>query len=146
MWVVYALLSALFASATSVLAKVGIRDIGSNLATAVRTIVVLALAWGMVFVSGQQQDMHRLTQGSNLLFLILSGLATGLSWLFYYHALQIAPASKVAPIDKLSVVFTVILAAVFLHESLDWKTLLGVALIAGGTLVMVLIRLIFGKV
>lgn len=94
MWVVYALLSALFASATSVLAKVGIRDIGSNLATAVRTIVVLALAWGMVFVSGQQQDMHRLTQGSNLLFLILSGLATGLSWLFYYHALQIAPASK----------------------------------------------------
>lgn len=91
MWIVYALLSALFASATSVLAKVGIRDIGSNLATAVRTIVVLALAWGMVFVSGQQQDMHRLTQGSNLLFLILSGLATGLSWLFYYHALQIAP-------------------------------------------------------
>lgn len=94
MWVVYALLSALFASATSVLAKVGIRDIGSNLATAVRTIVVLALAWGMVFVSGQQQDMHRLTQGSNLLFLILSGLATGLSWLFYYHALQIAPAQQ----------------------------------------------------
>ena len=138
MWVVYALLSALFASATSVLAKVGIRDIGSNLATAVRTIVVLALAWGMVFVSGQQKDKHRLTQGSNLLFFILSGLATGLSWLFYYHALQIAPASKVAPIDKLSVVFTVILAAVFLHESLDWKTLLGVALIAGGTLVMVL--------
>ena len=89
MWVVYALLSALFASATSVLAKVGIRDIGSNLATAVRTIVVLALAWGMVFVSGQQQDMHRLTQGSNLLFLILSGLATGLSWLFYYHALRL---------------------------------------------------------
>ena len=138
MWVVYALLSALFASATSILAKVGIRDIGSNLATAVRTIVVLALAWGMVFVSGQQQDMHRLTQGSNLLFLILSGLATGLSWLFYYHALQIAPASKVAPIDKLSVVFTVILAAVFLHETLDWKKLLGGALIGGGALVMVL--------
>lgn len=138
MWVVYALLSALFASATSILAKIGIRDIGSNLATAVRTIVVLALAWGMVFVSGQQQDLHRLTQGNNLLFLVLSGIATGLSWLFYYQALQIAPASKVAPIDKLSVVFTVVLAALFLHEALDWKTLLGVALIAGGTLVMVL--------
>lgn len=138
MWVVYAFLSALFASATSILAKIGIRDIGSNLATAVRTIVVLALAWGMVFVSGQQQDLHRLTQGNNLLFLVLSGIATGLSWLFYYQALQIAPASKVAPIDKLSVVFTVVLAALFLHEALDWKTLLGVALIAGGTLVMVL--------
>ena len=138
MWVVYALLSALFASATSILAKVGIRDIGSNLATAVRTIVVLALAWGMVFVSGQQQDMHRLTQGSNLLFLILSGLATGLSWLFYYHALQIAPASKVAPIDKLSVVFTVILAAVFLHESPGWKNLPCVAPFSGRALVMVL--------
>lgn len=138
MWVVYALLSALFASATSILAKVGIRDIGSNLATAVRTIVVLLLAWGMVFVSGQQSDIHKLTQGNTLLFLILSGLATGLSWLCYYRALQMAPASQVAPLDKLSVVFTVLLAALFLHESISWKTLLGVLLIAGGTLVMVL--------
>lgn len=138
MWVVYALLSALFASATSILAKVGIRDIGSNLATAVRTIVVLLLAWGMVFVSGQQSDIHKLTQGNTLLFLILSGLATGFSWLCYYRALQMAPASQVAPLDKLSVVFTVLLAALFLHESISWKTLLGVLLIAGGTLVMVL--------
>ena len=138
MWVVYALLSALFASATSILAKVGIRDIGSNLATAVRTIVVLLLAWGMVFVSGQQSDIHKLTQGNTLLFLTLSGLATGLSWLCYYRALQMAPASQVAPLDKLSVVFTVLLAALFLHESIDWKTLLGVTLIVGGALVMVL--------
>ena len=140
MWVIYALLSAVFASATSILAKVGIRDIGSNLATAVRTAVVLVLAWGMVFVSGQQQDIHRLTQGTNLLFLVLSGLATGLSWLFYYHALQLAPASKVAEdtVYTDQVELTVLLAAWFLHETLDWKTLLGVALIAGGTLVMVL--------
>lgn len=138
MWAVYALLSALFASATSILAKVGIREIGSNLATAVRTLVVLVMAWGMVFITGQQSEMHKLTQGNNLLFLILSGVATGLSWLFYFRALQMGEASKVVPIDKLSVVFTIIMAFLFLHEAPTIKTVIGGVLIAAGTLIMVL--------
>ena len=138
MWAVYAILSALFASATSILAKVGIRDVGSNLATAIRTMVVLVMAWGMVFITGQQSEMHKLTEGNNLLFLVLSGIATGLSWLFYFRALQMGEASKVVPIDKLSVVFTIIMAFMFLHEAPTLKSILGTVLIAVGTLVMVL--------
>ena len=137
MWFVFALLSAVFAAATSILAKVGIEDMDSNLATAIRTIVVLAAAWGMVFITGAQDGISEIPRKS-WIFLILSGLATGASWLCYYHALKIGEASKVAPIDKLSVVITVIMAAIFLHEQLTPKTLIGCALIAAGTLVMVL--------
>ena len=137
MWFVFALLSAVFAAATSILAKVGIEDIDSNLATAIRTIVVLAAAWGMVFITGAQNGISDIPKKS-WIFLILSGLATGASWLCYYHALKIGEASKVAPIDKLSVVITVVMAAVFLHEQLTPKTLIGCGLIAAGTLVMVL--------
>lgn len=137
MWFVFALLSAIFAAATSILAKVGIEDVNSNLATAIRTIVVLAAAWGMVFITGAQSGISEIPRKS-WIFLILSGLATGASWLCYYRALQLGEASKVAPIDKLSVVITVILAALFLHEQLTPKTLIGCGLIAAGTLVMVL--------
>lgn len=137
MWFVFALLSAIFAAATSILAKVGIEDVNSNLATAIRTIVVLAAAWGMVFITGAQNGISEIPRKS-WIFLILSGLATGASWLCYYRALQLGEASKVAPIDKLSVVITVILAALFLHEQLTPKTIIGCGLIAAGTLVMVL--------
>lgn len=137
MWFVFALLSAIFAAATSILAKVGIEDVNSNLATAIRTIVVLAAAWGMVFITGAQNGISEIPRKS-WIFLILSGLATGASWLCYYRALQLGEASKVAPIDKLSVVITVILAALFLHEQLTLKTIIGCGLIAAGTLVMVL--------
>ena len=137
MWILFAILSAVFAAATSILAKVGIEDIDSNLATAIRTIVVLAAAWGMVFITGAQNGISDIPKKS-WIFLILSGLATGASWLCYYHALKIGEASKVAPIDKLSVVLTVVMAAVFLHEQLTPKTLIGCGLIAAGTLVMVL--------
>lgn len=137
MWFVFALLSAIFAAATSILAKVGIEDVNSNLATAIRTVVVLAAAWGMVFLTGAQNGITEIPRKS-WIFLILSGLATGASWLCYYRALQLGEASKVAPIDKLSVVITVILAALFLHEQLTPKTLIGCGLIAAGTLVMVL--------
>ncbi len=137
MWFVFALLSAVFAAATSILAKVGIENVNSNLATAIRTIVVLAAAWGMVFITGAQNGISEIPKKS-WIFLILSGLATGASWLCYYHALQLGEASKVAPIDKLSVVITVILAVIFLHEQLTVKSVIGCALIAAGTLVMVL--------
>lgn len=137
MWILFAILSAVFAAATSILAKVGIEDIDSNLATAIRTVVVLAAAWGMVFITGAQNGISDIPKKS-WIFLILSGLATGASWLCYYHALKIGEASKVAPIDKLSVVITVVMAAVFLHEQLTPKTLIGCGLIAAGTLVMVL--------
>lgn len=137
MWILFAILSAVFAAATSILAKVGIEDIDSNLATAIRTVVVLAAAWGMVFITGAQGGISEIPKKS-WIFLILSGLATGASWLCYYHALKIGEASKVAPIDKLSVVITVVMAAVFLHEQLTPKTLIGCGLIAAGTLVMVL--------
>lgn len=137
MWFVFALLSAVFAAATSILAKVGIEDVNSNLATAIRTVVVLAAAWGMVFLTGAQNGITEIPRKS-WIFLILSGLATGASWLCYYRALQLGEASKVAPIDKLSVVITVILAALFLHEQLTPKALIGCGLIAAGTLVMVL--------
>lgn len=137
MWIVYALGSALFAALTSILAKIGIENINSNLATAIRTIVVLALSWGLVFLTGAQHGMKDISKKS-LLFLILSGVATGLSWLCYYRAIQIGPVSKVVPIDKFSVVISMILAFAFLKESVDAKSILGGILIAAGTLVMVL--------
>lgn len=137
MWFVLALLSAVFAALTSILAKVGIDGVNSNLATAIRTFVVLAMAWGMVFLTHAQSGLPDISRKS-WLFLILSGLATGASWLCYYKALQIGEASKVVPIDKLSVVITLIMAFVFLHEEFTSKSLIGCILIAAGTLIMVL--------
>ncbi len=136
MWSVFALLSALFAALTSILAKVGIEGVNSNLATAIRTAVVLVMAWGMVFLTDAQGGIGEISRKS-WLFLILSGLATGASWLCYYRALQIGEASKVVPVDKLSVVITLALAFLFLHEKCTGKSLAGCALIAAGTLVMV---------
>lgn len=137
MWIVYALLSSVFAALTSILAKVGINGVNSTLATAIRTVVVLVMAWGMVFITGTQSGMKDISQKS-WLFLALSGLATGASWLCYYKALEMGEVSKVAPIDKLSIVFTLILAFVFLHETASAKSIIGGILIAIGTLVMVL--------
>lgn len=137
MWMLFAILSAVFAALTSILAKVGIDGVNSNLATAIRTVVVVIMAWGMVFLTNAQSGLDEISRKS-WLFLILSGLATGASWLFYYRALQIGEASKVVPIDKLSVVITLVLAFVFLHEQVTPKSLLGCVLIAAGTLLMVL--------
>ena len=137
MWVVFAVLSAVFAALTSILAKVGIDGVNSNLATAIRTVVVVIMAWGMVFLTHAQSGMSQISRKS-WIFLILSGLATGASWLCYYRALQMGDASKVVPIDKLSVVNTLVLAFVFLHEEFTAKSLLGCVLIGAGTLVMVL--------
>ncbi|GHV87718.1 membrane protein [Spirochaetia bacterium] len=137
MWIVYALLSALFASLTSILAKIGIENINSNLATAIRTIVVLIMSWGIVFITGKQQDMVNIGH-KNLLFLILSGLATGLSWLCYYRALQTGEASKVIPLDKFSVVLGMVLAFVVLKETITVKAVIGGVLITVGMLVLVL--------
>lgn len=137
MWFIFALLSAVFAALTSILAKIGIDGVNSNLATAVRTAVVLAMAWGMVFLTNEQNGIFSIGRKS-WLFLILSGLATGASWLCYYKALQMGEASKVVSVDKLSVVITLILAFVFLHESFNVKSLIGSILITAGTLVMVL--------
>ena len=137
MWLVFALLSAIFAALTSILAKVGIEGVNSNLATAIRTGVVLLMAWGMVFLTNAQGGIPAISTKS-WLFLILSGLATGVSWLCYYRALQIGEAAKVVPIDKLSVVITLVMAFVFLHEQFTAKSLLGCALIGAGTLLMVL--------
>jgi transporter family protein len=137
MWVLYALLSAVFASLTSILAKIGIENINSNLATAIRTIVVLIMSWGIVFITGKQQDMVNIGH-KNLLFLILSGLATGLSWLCYYRALQTGEASKVIPIDKFSVVLGMVLAFIVLKETITVKAVIGGALITIGTLVLIL--------
>lgn len=137
MWAVLALLSAVFAALTSILAKVGIEGVNSNLATAIRTMVVLAMAWGMVFLTNSQGGISEIGRKS-WIFLILSGLATGASWLCYYRALQLGEASKVVPIDKLSVVITLVLAFVFLHEDFSAKSLVGCVLIGVGTLVMTL--------
>lgn len=137
MWFVFALLSAIFAALTSILAKVGIDGVNSNLATAIRTVIVVIMAWGMVFLTNAQQGLGEISRRS-WLFLILSGLATGASWLCYYRALQIGEASKVVPIDKLSVVITLILAFIFLHEQFTAKSLIGCLLIGIGTLIMVL--------
>lgn len=136
MWLVFALLSAVFAALTSVLAKVGIENVESNLATAIRTGVVLIMAWGMVFLTKGQGGISDISRKS-WIFLILSGLATGASWLCYYKAIQIGEVSKVVPVDKLSVVITLILAAVFLHERFTPRTLIGAVLITAGTLVLI---------
>lgn len=137
MWAIFAVLSAVFAALTSILAKVGIEGVNSNLATAIRTGVVLVMAWGMVFLTSAQGGITSISKKS-WIFLILSGLATGASWLCYYRALQLGEASKVVPIDKLSVVITLILAFVFLHESFTTKSFIGAVLITAGTLIMVL--------
>ena len=137
MWFVFALGSAVFAALTSILAKVGIEGVNSNLATAIRTVVVVVMAWVMVFLTNAQGGLPELSRKS-WIFLILSGLATGASWMCYYRALQIGDASKVVPIDKLSVIFTLVLAFVFLHEEFTMKSLLGCVLIGAGTLLMVL--------
>ena len=137
MWFIMALLSAIFAALTSILAKVGIDGVNSNLATAIRTVVVVVMAWGMVFLTNAQSGIYEISRKS-WIFLILSGLATGASWLCYYKALQIGEASKVVPIDKLSVVITLILAFVFLHEQFTIRSLIGCILIGIGTLIMVL--------
>ena len=137
MWFVFALLSAVFAALTSILAKVGIEGVNSNLATALRTFVVLAMAWGMVFITGTHNDITEISRKS-WIFLILSGLATGASWLCYFKALQMGDASKVVPIDKLSVVITLILAFVFLHEQFTVKSAIGATLITIGTIIMVI--------
>ena len=137
MWLVFAILSAVFAALTSILAKVGISDVNSTLATAIRTVVVLAMSWGMVFLTKVQGGISEISRRS-WIFLILSGLATGASWLFYYRALQLGEVSKVAPIDKMSIVITLVLAFVFLHEQFTAKSLIGAILLTAGSLVMVL--------
>jgi transporter family protein len=136
MWLIFALLSAVFAALTSILAKVGIAGVNSNLATAIRTVVVVIMAWGMVFLTNTQGGLSAISKKS-WIFLILSGLATGASWLCYYRALQMGEASKVVPIDKLSVVITLVLAFVLLHEEFTVKSLIGCILIGVGTLIMV---------
>ena len=137
MWAIFAILSAIFAALTSILAKVGIEGVNSNLATAVRTIVVVLMAWFMVFITGNQNGIVDISKKS-WIFLILSGLATGASWLCYYKALQLEEVSKVVPIDKLSIVITIILAFIFLGEQITLKTLIGCCLIVAGTFVMIL--------
>lgn len=136
-WIIFAILSSVFAAATSILAKIGIEDVNSNLATAIRTAVVLVMAWGMVFITNAHKGITQISNKS-WLFLILSGLATGLSWLCYYKALQMGEASKVVPIDKMSVVITLIFAVIFLHEEFTVKSVIGCVLIGAGTLLMVL--------
>lgn len=137
MWFVFAVLSAIFAALTSILAKIGIDGVNSNLATAIRTVVVVLMAWGMVFLTHAQSGLQDIGRKS-WIFLILSGLATGASWLCYYKALQIGETSKVVSVDKMSVVFTLVLAFVFLHEELTFKSVIGCILIALGTLIMVI--------
>ena len=137
MWAIFAILSAIFAALTSILAKVGIEGVNSNLATAIRTIVVVLMAWFMIFITGNQNGIIDISKKS-WIFLILSGLATGASWLCYYKALQLGEASKVVPIDKLSIVITIVLAFIFLGEQITLKTLIGCCLIVTGTFVMIL--------
>jgi len=137
MWIIYAFLSAFFAAATSILAKVGIQNVNSNLATAIRTVVIIIMAWGIVFLNGSYKEIPNITQKS-WLFLILSGVATGLSWLFYFKALQLGDASKVVPIDKFSVVISMVLAFLILKEAVTAKTIIGGILITLGTFVLIL--------
>lgn len=134
-WLVFALLSALAAAATAILAKVGVKDVNSNLATAIRTIVILVFAWGIVFASGAQRGLPRLSTHT-VTFLVLSGITTGLSWLFYFRALQLGRASQVAPVDKFSLVLTIVFAAAFLGEAISWSMAAGVALIVAGTILV----------
>lgn len=137
MWWIYALLSALFASLTAIFAKIGIKGVNSDLATAIRTIVILVVAWGIVLARGEARGIPMLSR-QNLIFLIISGVATGLSWIFYFKALQMGKVSQVAPVDKLSVALTIALSVIFLGEALTIKTAIGAALIIAGTVVMIL--------
>ncbi|MGZ3752228.1 MAG: EamA family transporter [Mucilaginibacter sp.] len=136
MWWIYALLSALFAALTAIFAKVGVKGIDSDLATAIRTVIILILAWGIALFKGSAENIGSLTR-TNWIFLVLSGFATGLSWIFYFKALQLGKVSQVAPVDKLSVALAIILSAVFLKESLTWQTGLGALLIISGTFVLI---------
>lgn len=136
MWKYYAVLSALFAGLTAILAKMGLKGISGNLATAIRTVVILFIAWGIVLAAGELKELKNLTR-HNLLFLALSGLATGLSWIFYFKALETGPVSKVAPIDKLSVPIAIGLSVLLLKESVDWKTITGAGLIVAGTFILI---------
>lgn len=137
MWWIYALLSALFASLTAIFAKIGITNVNSNLATAIRTIIILLVAWCIVVVKGETKGLSTLSK-HNLIFLIISGFATGLSWIFYFKALQVGKVSQVAPVDKLSVALTIVLSVIFLHETLSLKTAIGAACIILGTVIMIL--------
>ncbi len=137
MWWIYALLSAFFASLTAIFAKVGVTNVNSNLATAIRTIIILLVAWGIILVRGEAKGITTLSK-QNLIFLVISGIATGLSWVFYFKALQLGKVSQVAPVDKLSVALTIILSVLFLQETITIKTAIGAALIIAGTLVMIL--------
>ncbi|MEO7310203.1 MAG: EamA family transporter [Chitinophagaceae bacterium] len=137
MWWVYALLSALFASLTAIFAKIGISGVNSNLATAIRTVIILIVAWGIVLAKGEAKGIATLSK-RNLVFLLISGVATGLSWIFYFKALQIGKVSQVAPVDKLSVALTIALSVIFLGEVLTWKTAIGAVLIVAGTAVLIL--------
>jgi bacterial/archaeal transporter family protein len=136
MWWIYALLSALFAALTAIFAKVGIKGVDTDLATAIRTVVILVIAWGIAFIRGGAYTIHTLTK-QNIIFLCLSGVATGLSWIFYFKALQLGKVSQVAPVDKMSVAIAIILAVVFLGEPLTFKTAMGALLIIAGTLVLI---------
>ena len=137
MWWIYALLSALFAALTAIFAKIGVTNVNSNLATAIRTIIILMVAWGIVLGRGEGKELANISK-NNLFFLVISGIATGLSWIFYFKALQIGKVSQVAPVDKLSIALTLLLSVVFLKEALTIKTAIGAALIIAGTLVMIL--------
>ncbi|MEO6134403.1 MAG: EamA family transporter [Ginsengibacter sp.] len=137
MWWIFALLSAFFAALTAIFAKIGIKGVDTDLATAIRTVVILILAWGIAFFRGGAATMSSLTK-QNIIFLCLSGIATGLSWIFYFKALQIGKVSQVAPVDKMSVAIAIILAVVFLGEPLTWKTAIGALLIIGGSVVLIL--------
>lgn len=137
MWWIYALLSALFASLTAIFAKIGITGVNSNLATAIRTIIILIVAWGIVLAKGEGKGIATLSK-QNIIFLIISGIATGLSWIFYFKALQVGKVSQVAPVDKLSVALTIILSMLFLGEALTWKAAVGALLIIAGTVVLII--------
>jgi transporter family protein len=137
MWWLYALLSAFFAALTAIFAKVGVTNVNSNLATAIRTVIILFVAWGIVLARGEAKNITGISK-HNLLFLVISGIATGLSWIFYFKALQSGKVSQVAPVDKLSVALTIILSVIFLNEALTIKTAIGATLIIAGTLVMIL--------
>ena len=137
MWWIYAILSAVFASLTAIFAKIGVTNVNANLATAIRTIIILAIAWGIVLFRGEQKGIPALSR-HNLFFLVISGFATGLSWIFYFKALQMGPVSKVAPVDKLSVALTIVLSVIFLGEVISWKTAIGAAMIIGGTVLLIL--------
>jgi transporter family protein len=137
MWWIFALLSALFAALTAIFAKIGIRNVNTDLATAIRTVIIALLAWGIVLFGRHTSGITHLTK-QNWLFLILSGIATGLSWIFYFKALQLGKVSQVAPVDKLSVALAILLSVLFLHEQLTWKAALGALLIIAGTMVLVL--------